>query len=459
MFDLCIYNTRIMDPESGRDFFGAIAVQGEAIAAIDDSCGTERPSFQAAVVIDAKGMVTSPGFIDIHTHEDDISDKNRLMLPQATAYTMLRTGVTTMITGNCGSSSISPKEYREAVTRGNYPINCYTLTGNATLRRQAGLGPYDPAGADQIETMCVCCRKAFEEGALGLSFGLQYDPATGYEEEEALCRVAAEYDRMVAIHMRYDYPEKVRETVEEVIKLSEATGARFQISHLAANVYGRGADGGSNVAWTDERIRGSKLDIACDMYPYNVWSTVLQSAVFDEGFDNFNFGVEDLEILNGEYAGQFCTQELFDRLRKEPDDIMVACHNAMPIKDVEAVYCLPYAMLGSDGQIEMTKEGHLKGHPRGAGSPAKFLREFVREKKLFPLMTGLAKLTCLPATRLKLSHKGRLAVGCDADLTVFDPDTIAERAGFGVDECGKAPEGIGYVIVGGQIRYHVIVQK
>ena len=442
MYDLCIYNSRLMDPESGRDAPGAVCVRDGKIAAV-----TDTPQ-QAAMMLDARGMVTSPGFIDIHVHEDEISDHLSLMLPRHISQAAVKTGVTTIITGNCGSSSLSPAEYYEAVKRMEYPCSCYMLAGNVTLRRHAGLKTYDKADIEQIKQMCILCQKMFDEGAIGLSFGLQYDPGTSRKEELALYHLAAKNKKMVAVHMRYDYPEKAKETLEEVIALAELSGARLQISHFAANIYGSGM-----IKMADKLIRNSTADIACDMYPYNAWATTLQSAVFDNGFDNFNFKVTDLEILTGIYAGKYCTEELFEELRKEPDDIMVACHNAMPFPDVEAVYRLPYSMLGSDGNMQETADGHIKGHPRGSGSPARLLGLFVRERKVMSLMEGIRKLTILPAGRLNLKTKGKLSPGNDADLTVFNPDTIADRAQFGVDVCGLAPVGILYTIVNGKIVY------
>ena len=185
MVDLCICNARILDPASGTDITGAISIHDGIIKAI-----TKNPQ-EASFTLDAGGLAAAPGFLDIHTHEDDYSDLLRCMLPLEISQAALKTGVTTIVTGNCGMSSQDPALYYEGVRNHHVPVNCYMLMGNATLRRMAGLGSYDKATPAQISQMCSFLRESFQKGAIGISFGLQYDPGTSYEEEKALCTVAA----------------------------------------------------------------------------------------------------------------------------------------------------------------------------------------------------------------------------------------------------------------------------
>ena len=442
MYDLCIYNAHIMDPASGTDCMGAVSVKDKKIAC------TGPGKQEAGIMIDAGGAVLSPGFLDIHAHEDDYTDLSHALLPRQIAECAVKTGITTIVTGNCGMSSPDAAEYYRGVREAGIPISCYTLMGNVTLRRLTGVGCYDEASPEQIRAMCGLLEKALHDGAVGASFGLQYDPGTSYAEEVALCRVLKEHDRIACFHMRWDFPEKARESLSEMLRLSADTGVRMELSHIAANLYGKGV-----MEYAAKAIGESGGDISCDMYPCNAWATALESAVCDSGFDNFNISVEDVEILTGKYAGQYCTEELFRELRESRVSVRVACHNAMPMEDVERAYRLPYCMMGTDGQMRRTGDGHLNGHPRGAGSPARILGEFVREKKLFSLMEGLRKMTSLPAERFGLSGKGSLGVGKDADIVVFDSFTIEDRARFGVDVCGIPPAGIRLVAAGGEILF------
>ncbi|MDR3146650.1 MAG: amidohydrolase family protein [Treponema sp.] len=446
-FDLVISGARIMDPESGRDEVLNLGVKAGSIAALS------RETLMAAEEIDGRGLVLSPGFIDPHTHEESGEGENagEFRVPRQVAACAMASGTTTILGGNCGESNYPIGKYLTRLEEEGLPINCLTLVGSAALRRLLSLGDYDAASPVQIARMKDLALEAMDEGALGVSFGLQYCPGTSFAEVLALCEAVRERGAFFAVHMRYDTPPRAVEAVEEVIAASRISGAALQISHYAANVYGVSRDGGDNLEITSRLIEDSGADIYADMYPYDTWATYIKSAVFDKGFEDFNFGVRDLEIISGPLAGQYCTPEIFGELRRAVADTYVACHNAIPMKDLEAVYRLPFVCLGSDAIMSVGPDGVRKGHPRAAGSPARFLREFVREKRLFSLMEGLRKLTLLPAKRLGLGKKGRVREGCDADLCLFDPETITDRAGYGVETCALPPEGIKAVICGGRV--------
>jgi N-acyl-D-amino-acid deacylase len=436
-----ISGARVIDPETGRDEVLSAGIQGGVIAALrgEELRGRRR--------IEAGGCVLAPGFIDMHTHEDNLYAEagGDFRFPRKTAECALRTGTTTIVGGNCGYSNYPAGEYLARLERESLPITCLSLVGNVSLRESLGLGEYGEAPPCLIAEMKARALAALDEGALGVSFGLQYAPGTGFAELIALTGAAAERNKFFAVHIRHDTPAKALLAVREVIAAARISGAALQISHLAANVYGEG-----NIRAAADLIAESGLDIGADVYPYSAWATSVKSAVFDNGFEDFNFGVEDLEILSGPRAGQRCTPEIFAALRAASQDTAVACHNAIPIADVEAAYRLPFVCVASDALLSV-EAGVVKAHPRAAGSPARFLREFVREKKLFSLTEGIKKLTLLPALRCGLSRKGRVQEGLDADLCLFDPETITDRAGFGVETCALAPAGIRCVIAGGRV--------
>ena len=242
-------------------------------------------------------------------------------------------------------------------------------------------------------------------------------------------------------------PDKARETLHEVISVAEKTGVSLQISHLAANVYGEG-----NIAMAAEMIEGSSADIACDMYPYNVWATDISSAVFDDGFSKFNFDEKDIEILTGEHAGKYCTPGLFAELRAKGDRALCACHNAMPEEDIKAAFRLPYCMLGSDSQLSLSSDGVYTGHPRSSSAVIRFLCDYVRDGGL-PLTDGIAKLTYLPAKKLGFVKKGRIQVGADADMVLFRLDELRVNADFGPGVCALPPSGIVRVFHRGRTLY------
>lgn len=447
-YTLAVLNGRLMDPETGLDMPGSVAIANGKIERLG------KGAFDADTVIDAQGAVVCPGFIDIHTHEDHIdAEKTINALPVQTAAAAMKAGCTCIVGGNCGLSSFPIKAHVENLAA--MPIPCYTLVGNLALRRACGLGNYDSADAAQLLQIEALASQALQEGALGISLGLQYAPGTSFEEYLALGRAARRADAFIAVHMRYDTAQKGTKSIEEVLHAARETGAKMQISHIAANIYGRDGNGQSNLSRALALLdfaNGESCDVMADMYPYNVWSTTIKSAVFDDGLNEFNMDYSDLEILSGPLAGARCDEALFNQLRRAREDTLLACHNAMPAEDVEMAYTHPLVFMGSDAQMFLNEDGQMMGHPRAAASPARFLRNFIIEKK-YPLLTGIRKLTLLPALRCGFANKGRLQTGMDADITVFEPDAIGDVNGFGPGLCAVPPKGIKAVIVNGRTAY------
>ncbi len=441
MVDLAVIGARVVDPESGTDEILNIGIHQGKIHTVTPN------SINAQEYIDGTSCVATPAFLDIHTHEDILlGDGKGGAFPIHTSTAAAKGGNALIVTGNCGMSNLPMGSYLKELEAKNLPTACLSLLGNIPLRTAVGLNHYENADDNQIAKMVKIARTALSEGAIGISAGLQYAPGTSTKEFTELCKVAAEYGKFMAVHMRYDYPEKAVESVEEVLYAAKESGCPIQISHLCANVYGKGM-----IDRTNELIKASGADITADVYPYNAWSTTIQSAVFDDGFDCFNFTANDLEILTGPLAGKFCNEELFEELRKAPQDVSVACHNATPMEDIEKAYCLDYAMLGSDGVLNKDENGHFQGHPRASGSAIKFLEEFVLSKKIMTFSEGIKKLTLLPANRLGLSDYGRIKEGLPARLLLLNLSEIKNMSKFGEDVCALPPRGIKCSIMGNTV--------
>mgnify|MGYP000938785094 CR=1 FL=1 len=448
IFDLVLLNGTVIEPETKVHANLNVGIRGSTIACI------EREALVGKKTVDCTGMMVTPGFIDIHSHEDSLAfsdNPQNSPLPLETSIALLRTGVTTMIGGNCGFGGYPIGTYLERVRKAEIHLNYFTLIGYVSLRHRLNIDNYRSADGKEINRLLAMVERALQDGALGVSFGLQYAPGISTSEVIAVSEVVKRHGKFIAVHMRYDYPEKALETVGEITEVVEKTGVSAQISHLPANVYGD--NNLENALKLLEYYNENGFDIKADAYPYNAWATTIKSAVFDEGVGNYNFLFEDIEILTGPYAGKRCNPDLFHKLRNQQEDTHVACHNAMPLRDLERALAHPLVYIGSDGQLCRDEKGNIMGHPRAAGSHSRFIGRFVREKKLVDIDLAIEKMTFGPAKKLNLPRKGRLQEGKDADICVFDFNQIADRSNFGVNTCALPAAGIKYVIVNGKIVY------
>jgi N-acyl-D-amino-acid deacylase len=454
VYDIVLENGRIMDPYTRADYLGYVGIKDGKIAAVfpAEEAEEEKP-LQAKTRIDVSDLVISPGFIDVHTHEG--------LLPK-TMEVFVKDGRTTMIGGNCGGSMGAVGRYLSSMEKRGILINYATYSGHITLRMRVGAKDrYTAATPEQIEAMIPLCEQDMEAGALGVSYGIEYVPGASYAEILALGQVAARYGGMTATHGRYG--EKTPLAVYalwEMVRLTKDTGVPHQYSHIGSMLgYGDVMNEALDML---EFANSQGLRMLADIYSYDAWNTGLGAAVLDEGaFEKMNCRPEDLEavstvVIDGETvmeAGERFTQELFEKIRalvldnKIPDPGVIG-HAIKPEK-ISLAMQSPYVVCGSDGALAYDRvQKKPVGHPRTTSNFARFLGLWVREKGTVDLMTALFKTSTQTALHLGLSGKGRIALGADADITVFDPETIIDRAGFG-ESFDTPPIGIDYVIING----------
>lgn len=431
MLDILFVNGTYPDYRSGRMTGASIGVRNGII----DYIGSGVP--EARVRIDAAGKVVSPGFIDIHMHEEDFEKDGRRY---CIGDRMLEMGVTTVCGGNCGHSRQPLRVFKEILRElGGAPVNYTMQTGYNVLRTRDGLGPHTPSTQEQREKYRRELIAELQEGANGISFGIEYDPAITYDEMLFAVTASDDPNHLVSAHYRNDALKNI-DPVRELVRFSREIRPRFQISHLSScSAYGNMQEALDLINSAMERDRGLNFDT----YPYNAFSCPIGSTVFDEGcLENWGKTYSDIMLTGEPYRYVRCTEEIF-RDARENYPAMLAVAFSLREKDIRLAVKNPAGMIASDGLL---KNG--SGHPRAAGTFPRVLGRYVREAGELPLIDALRKMTLEPANRLRLFTKGRIAEGCDADITVFDPETIMDRADFGRLE---KPDGIEYVLIGGDM--------
>lgn len=398
--------------------------------------GNDKP--EAAKVIDAAGKVISPGFIDIHMHEEDFAGEGH---EYVIAQMMLEMGVTTAVGGNCGLQKQRLSYFKDVIDeKGGAPVNYIMLAGYNSFRTELGIGRYDESTKKQRMIIKEKLLEELAEGACGISFGIEYDPGITYDEIMEALDGINDPNLLAAAHYRADCLTDIS-SIEEMIKISDNIPLKFQISHLSS-CSAMGLMKESLEAINQAIDRNPKLNY--DTYPYNAFSTHIGSAVFEDGcIEAWHKDYSDILLTDEPYKDVRCTKEMLEKAREEYPE-MLAVAFVMNEEEIAAAIANEKGMVASDAII-----ANGNGHPRAAGTFPRVLGKYVREDKVLPLVDALRKMTLEPARRLNLDNKGIIEEGRDADLTIFDPETIADGATF--SDLHIKPAGIEYVFVKGQM--------
>jgi N-acyl-D-amino-acid deacylase len=514
MFDLIIRNGYILDGSGQAGYPGDVAVSGDRIAAVG-----ALDAVEAVRIIDADGCVIAPGFIDIHSHSDPT------VLANPRVESKIRQGVTTEVTGQCGSSAApvqgagketvrtayekhgvkvdweSLQEYRERVEEQGISLNLAPLIGLGTVRMSAMGHDARDANPEELARMQALVRQAMADGAFGVSSGLIYPPGcfTPTTELIELARTAGEQDGIYVSHIRGE-SDTLLESVAEAIRIGEDADVRVHISHHKAAGKRNWGKIERTLHMMDE-ARCTGLDIGFDVYPYIAGNTSLatvipawahdggteallsrlrdpgvRSRLTEEiregipGWENFagSAGWENILIGRVESAGnkhlegvsvaeaalhrgQSPEDTVYDLILEEKGETISIVMFLMCEEDVERVLAHPLATVGSDSGAA-APYGILsagKPHPRAYGTFPRVLGQYVRERRIMSLPEAVRKMTGASAERMDIRNRGQIRPGYYADLTVFDPETITDRATFSNPH--QYPTGIHFVVVNGTV--------
>lgn len=435
-YDVVVEGGRVMDPETGLDAVRNVGIRDGKIASISATPLSGRR------IIHAAGLVVAPGFIDLHQHAQDIASQ------RVKAFD----GVTTALEMEIGAPDVAQflkaKEGRSLIHYGTTAshVAARALIFGAplpegTILPKSGAATDQPATPEQIERIQQRLRDEIDAGALGVGMGIEYTPGASRLEVIDMFRVAAERKLPVYTHMRSAgriEPGSAIQSTEEVIGAAAITGASLHIVHINSTCLRDSLECISMI----EGARAHGLDVTTEAYPYIAGMTAINSAVFNPGWRE-KLGIDYSNLVIPD-TGEHLTKERFDELHSSGKQQWVLIFsNTQEI--VDAVIPNPLIMIASDG---------AEGHPRNAGTYSRVLAQYVREKKTLTLMEALRKMTLMPAQMLERStpaahRKGRLQEGADADLVVFDPQTIADRATF--EKPMEPSVGVHYLLVGGTV--------
>jgi len=453
--ELVLANGRVMDPASGLDAIRHVGITDGRIVAVSETPISGRRT------VDVRGLVVAPGFIDLHAHGQNHFSSRLQALDGVTTALEFEFGVYPVASWYAARAGKAFINYGASVGHPAARISVMheldvgaleaaASSGEFAARGQAPIPPRparwadDVMSADEIGRLQERLQRGLDEGGIGIGLGLAYTPAASREEIWKTFQTAARNGVLTHVHLRSSgdiEPGSTLGALQEVIADAASTGAALHVAHIATTARRKLP----LVLDILDEARRHGVDVSTEVYPWEAAETGIGSAIFDVGWQQrIGASYGDLEWSA---TGERLTEESFKRYRTERPFGSVIAH-IVPAEIVDLGLAHPGVMVVSDGPAYVIG----RGHPRGAGSFSRTLGRYARERKVLGLMDALAKMTILPARRLEgavpqMALKGRLQAGADADITIFDPAAVGERATY--REPVQPSSGIIHVLVGG----------
>ena len=493
-YDTVIARARVIDGAGNPWFPADLAIKDGRIARIARYGSLDAAS--ARRFIDARGQVAAPGFIDVHTHAEDVES-----IPTADNYIL--DGVTSLVVGNCGGSRQDLRAWFEKLEKQGMSPNLASLVGHNTVRSKAMGSANRPSTPEELETMRQLVERGMRDGAIGFSTGLIYTPGTYADTKEIveLAKVASRQGGVYASHIRdegNDNKGGLFPALREAIQVGEEAQIRVEISHFKTAGKPNWGLSGKTLQLVEEARRHG-IEVTVDQYPYRASSTglsaimpawaladgsakvrarltdpatrkkiaaemertirkqngrkhldyaVVAGARFDTALEGKNITeITRLRKIKANLKNEIETAlDLYLESMKAGEGRLQMIYFEMADGDVERIMRAPFTMVGSDGGVRQLNVG--LPHPRSYGTNARVLAEYVRNKRVIGLEDAIRKMTSLPAQTFRLRDRGLLREGYWADIVIFDPDKVSDKATF--QKPHQYSEGFGYVLVNGE---------